>query len=51
MVRDAEAHTETDKGNKYRIEAVNQAKGILHNTKTKMDEFKDQLEAENVQKI
>ncbi len=44
MVRDAEAHAEADKVKKERIEAVNQAEGILHDTESKMEEFKDQLE-------
>ena len=48
MVRDAEAHAEADKMKKDRIEAVNQAEGILHDTETKMDEFKDQLQADEV---
>ncbi len=51
MVREAEAHAEADKIKKDRIEAVNQAEGILHDTESKMEEFKDQLEAEEVQKM
>lgn len=51
MVRDAEAHAEADKVKKDRIEAVNQAEGILHDTETKMEEFKDQLEKDEVQKM
>ena len=31
-----------------RVEVVNQAEGIIHDTETKMDEFKDQLPAEEV---
>ncbi len=30
------------------VEAVNQAEGIIHDTTTKMDEYKDQLPAEEV---
>ena len=30
------------------VEAVNQAEGIIHDTETKMDEFKDQLPADEV---
>ncbi|TRY77051.1 hypothetical protein TCAL_02721 [Tigriopus californicus] len=51
MVRDAEAHADADKVKKERIEAVNQAEGILHDTETKMDEYKDQLDAEEVSKM
>lgn len=31
-----------------RVEAVNQAEGIIHDTESKMEEFKDQLPAEEV---
>merc|ERR1712045_101133 len=51
MVRDAEAHAEQDKQKRDRIEAVNQAEGILHDTETKIEEYKDQLPAEDVTKI
>merc|ERR1711997_1255613 len=40
-----------DKEKKERIEAVNQAEGVLHDTESKMEEFKDQLPAEDVTKI
>merc|ERR550532_2486351 len=51
MVKDAEAHAETDKVNRERIEAINQAEGILHDTESKMEEFKDQLPSEDVAKM
>merc|ERR1719357_1060924 len=51
MVRDAESHAEADKVLKERIEAVNQAEGILHDTESKMEEFKDQLNAEDASKM
>lgn len=51
MVRDAEAHAEADRGKKERIEAVNQAEGVVHDTESKVEEFKDQLPAEEVTKI
>ena len=51
MVRDAEAHADADKAKKETIEAVNQAEGILHDTESKMEEFKDQLESSEVQKM
>ena len=51
MVRNAEAHAEADKQKRDRIEAVNQAEGILHDTESKMDEYKDQLPAEDVTKM
>ena len=51
MVKNAEAHAEADKQKRDRIEAVNQAEGILHDTETKVEEYKDQLPAEDVTKI
>merc|ERR1711997_1030933 len=51
MVKNAEAHAEADKQKRDRIEAVNQAEGILHDTETKIEEYKDQLPAEDVTKI
>ena len=51
MVREGEAHAEQDKEKKERIEAVNQAEGVLHDTESKMEEFKDQLPAEDVTKM
>merc|ERR1712088_1194898 len=51
MVKNAEAHAEEDKEKKDRIEAVNQAEGILHDTESKMEEFKDQLNAEDASKM
>merc|ERR1712136_587218 len=38
MVKNAEAHAEADKVKRDRIEAVNQAEGILHDTETKIKE-------------
>merc|ERR1712136_536201 len=51
MVRNVEAHAEADKLKKDRIEAVNQAEGILHDTETKIEEYKDQVPAEDATKI
>merc|ERR1719273_810762 len=51
MVKDAEAHADADKAKKERIEAVNQAEGILHDTESKMEEFKDQLPSEDAAKM
>merc|ERR1711920_964658 len=51
MVRGAEAHAEADKVNRERVEAINQAEGVLHDTESKMDEFKDQLPSEDVTKM
>merc|ERR1711953_566999 len=51
MVREAEANAEADKLNRERVEAINQAEGVLHDTESKIDEFKDQLPAEDVAKM
>merc|ERR1711981_217265 len=51
MVKNAEANAEADKINRERVEAINQAEGILHDTESKMEEFKDQLPAEDVAKM
>ena len=51
MVREAEANAEADKLNRERVEAINQAEGVLHDTESKMDEFKDQLPSEDVAKM
>merc|ERR1711973_1013184 len=51
MVKEAEANAEADKLNRERVEAINQAEGVLHDTESKMDEFKDQLPSEDVSKM
>merc|ERR1712117_427698 len=51
MVREAEANAEAHKLNRERVEAINQAEGVLHDTESKMDEYKDQLPSEDVAKM
>merc|ERR1711997_218196 len=51
MVKNAEAHAEADKQKRDRIEAINQAESILHDTESKMEEFKDQLPSEDAAKM
>merc|ERR1712121_286325 len=51
MVREGEKHAAADAEKKERIEAVNQAEGIIHDTETKMDEYKDQLNEEDASKM
>lgn len=48
MVKNAEQYAQADKVKKDRVEAVNQAEGIVHDTETKMEEFKEQLPKEEV---
>jgi len=51
MVKNAEQYAQADKVKKDRVEAVNQAEGIVHDTETKMEEFKDQLPKEECDKL
>lgn len=51
MVKNAEQYAASDKLKKDRIEAVNQAEGIVHDTESKMEEFKDQLPKEEVSRM
>ncbi|TPP59182.1 Heat shock protein cognate 5 [Fasciola gigantica] len=43
MVRNAEQYAETDKRRRDLVEAINQAEGIVHDTESKISEYKDQL--------
>merc|ERR1711942_361191 len=51
MVKNAEKYAEEDKKRKEIVEAVNQAEGIIHDTETKMDEYKDQIPSEEYDKL
>jgi len=51
MVKNAEKYAEEDKKKKEIVEAVNQAEGIIHDTETKMEEYKDQLPSEEYSKL
>merc|ERR1712136_303843 len=51
MVRNAEQYAQEDQIKRDRVEAVNSAEGIVHDTETKMEEFKDQLPAEECTKL
>lgn len=51
MVKNAEQYAQADKVKKDRVEAVNQAEGIVHDTESKMEEFKDQLPKEECDKL
>ena len=48
MIKKAEQYAEEDKKRKDVIEAVNQAEGIVHDTEARIEEFKDQLPADEV---
>ncbi|XP_017330210.1 stress-70 protein, mitochondrial [Ictalurus punctatus] len=51
MIKNAEKYAEEDRKRKDRVEAVNMAEGIVHDTESKMEEFKDQLPAEECKKL
>ncbi|ESO00354.1 hypothetical protein HELRODRAFT_185768 [Helobdella robusta] len=51
MVRNAEKHAEEDRRKKEVVEAVNSAEGIIHDTESKMDEFKAQLPSDECKKL
>uniref|UniRef100_A0A336KHU4 CSON009590 protein n=1 Tax=Culicoides sonorensis TaxID=179676 RepID=A0A336KHU4_CULSO len=51
MVKRAEQFAAEDKLKKERIEAINSAESIVHDTETKMEEFKDQLPKEECDKL
>ncbi|VDK31975.1 unnamed protein product [Anisakis simplex] len=46
MVREAEKNAAADAERKEKVEIVNQAESIIHDTDSKMTEFQDQLPAE-----
>ena len=48
MVANAEAHAEEDKKSRERIEEVNLTESQVHDIESKLDEFKDQLDASEV---
>lgn len=48
MIKNAERYAQEDRQKKETVEAVNQAESIIHDTESKMDEFKDQLPEEEV---
>ncbi|XP_066252151.1 heat shock 70 kDa protein cognate 5 [Euwallacea similis] len=51
MVKNAEQYAQQDKVKKDTVEAVNQAEGIVHDTETKMEEYKAQLPEEECNKL
>jgi molecular chaperone DnaK len=48
MVKAAEQFAHADKQRRERVESTNQAEGVLHDTETKMDEYKAQLPQDEV---
>lgn len=48
MVKRAEEFAQQDKVKRERVDAINQAEGIIHDTESKITEYKDQLPADEV---
>ena len=48
MVQEAKKYAEEDKKRKESIEAINHAEGMVHDIESKMEEYKDQLPADEV---
>ncbi len=48
MVRAAEKYSVDDKKRREMVEEVNRVESILHDTESKMEEYKDQLPADEV---
>jgi len=51
MVREAEKYADEDKQRKERVEIKNQAEAVANDTESKIDEFRDQLEQSEVDKM
>ncbi|XP_002121036.2 stress-70 protein, mitochondrial-like [Ciona intestinalis] len=51
MIKRAEEYAEEDKQRKEKVEIVNQAENVIHDTETKMEEFKDQLPQDECEQI
>jgi len=51
MIRQAEEHAESDKSRKEAIEASNHAQSIIADTEKALNDFKDQLDKDEVEKI
>ncbi|KAJ1670294.1 hypothetical protein EV182_008302, partial [Spiromyces aspiralis] len=51
MIANAEKHAEADKARKEAIEAINAADSIITDTEKNLEEFKDQLDKTEVEKI
>lgn len=51
MVKESEKYAEKDKARRELIEEINKAEAILHDTETKMEEYKDQLPSDEYEKL
>lgn len=48
MIKNAEKYANEDATRKEMVETINQTEGMLHDTESKMEEFKSQLKDEDV---
>jgi molecular chaperone DnaK len=51
MVRAAEKFSADDKKRREMVEEVNRVESILHDTESKMEEYKDQLPSDEVKEL
>jgi len=51
MVRDAEKHAVEDSKKRERVDAINAAEGMVHDTEARMEEYKAQLDAGKITEI
>lgn len=51
MIKESEKYAEKDRKRRELIEELNKAEAILHDTESKMEEFKDQLPKEEYEKL
>uniref|UniRef100_A0A672PAB0 Stress-70 protein, mitochondrial n=1 Tax=Sinocyclocheilus grahami TaxID=75366 RepID=A0A672PAB0_SINGR len=51
MIKNAETYAEEDRRRKDRVEAVNMAEGIVHDSESKMEEFKEHLPADECDRL
>ena len=51
MIKESEKYAEKDKKRRELIEEINKGEAILHDTESKMEEFKDQLPKEEYEKL
>lgn len=51
MVKESEKYAEKDKKRRELIEEINKAESILHDTESKMEEYKDQLPKDEYEKL
>lgn len=51
MVKESEKYAEKDKKRRELIEEINKAESVLHDTESKMDEYKDQLPKDEYEKL